>query len=78
MLAKAKEKGGGTGKFGTGAIQSVDSMFVAGPKEIGRKAKKRDINMMIMIVHIISIGIIIEHILFNLYQNKLDLKINFG
>ena len=45
MLAKAKEKGGGTGKFGTGAIQSVDSMFVAGPKENGRKAKKRDINM---------------------------------
>ena len=46
MLAKAKEKGGGTGKYGTGAIQSVDSMFVSGPREIGRKGKKRDINML--------------------------------
>ena len=43
LLDKQKQKN--PCKFGTGAVQNIDSMFNNGPRQLGERQKKRDINM---------------------------------
>ena len=43
LLAKSKLKN--PCKFGTGAVENIDGQFNNGPREIGMRQKKRDINM---------------------------------